>query len=164
MVQSYLDLGHAELMPTTECEPKCTYYLPMHGVFKQSSTSTKLRVVFDGSAVSTTGTSLNQSLMVGPTLHPTLENIILKFRSYPIALTADVSKMYREVELSDSDRDFHRFLWRSTPEKVIQDYTMTRVTFGVSASPYLAVRTLQQTEITVKIIQRLPSISGLLFM
>ena len=117
----------------------------MHGVFKQSSTSTKLRVVFDGSAVSTTGTSLNQSLMVGPTRHPTLENIILKFRSYPIALTADVSKMYREVELSNSDRDFHRFLWRSTPEKVIQDYRMTRVTFGVSASPYLAVRTLQQT-------------------
>ena len=72
VVQSYLDLEHAELVPR-ESEPKLTYYLPMHGVFKQSSTSTKLRVVFDGSAVSTTGSSLNQSLMVGPTLHPTLE-------------------------------------------------------------------------------------------
>ena len=130
VVQSYLDLGHAELVPTTHRETQCTYYLPMHGVFKQSSTSTKLRVVFDGSAVSTTGISLNQSLMVGPTLHPTLESIILRFRSYPIALTADISKMYREVELSDSDRDFHRFLWRSTPEEVIRDYRMTRVTLG----------------------------------
>ena len=27
----------------------------------------------------------------------------------------------------------------------MQDYRMKRVTFGVSASPYLAVRTLQQT-------------------
>ena len=145
VVQSYLDLGHAELVPKSECEPEHAYYLPMHCVSKQSSTSTKLRVVFDGSAVSTTGCSLNQSLMVGPTLHPTLENILLRFRAYPVALTADIAKMYREVELSEPDRDFHRFLWRSTPEKVIQDYRMTRVTFGVSASPYLAVRTLQQT-------------------
>ena len=145
VVQSYLDLGHAELVPKDESEPACKYYLPMHGVFKQSSTSTKLRVVFDGSAVTTSGSSLNQSLMVGPTLHPTLETIILKFRLYPIAITADVSKMYREVELSVPDRDFHRFLWRSTPDGVILEYRMTRVTFGVSASPYLAVRTLQQT-------------------
>ena len=53
--------------------------------------------------------------------------------------------MYREVELAEADRDLHRFLWRPTPKDVIQDYRMTRVTFGVSASPYLAVRTLQQT-------------------
>ena len=145
VVQSYLDLGHAECIPSSEPMPEQTYYLPMHGVFKQSSTSTKLRVVFDGSAVSTSGISLNQSLMVGPTLHPSLETILLKFRSYPIAITADISKMYREVELSVPDRDFHRFLWRATPQQEIKDFRMTRVTFGVSASPYLAVRTLQQT-------------------
>ena len=145
VVQSYLDLGHAELIPTSEPMPTRNYYLPMHCVAKQSSTSTKLRVVFDGSAVSTSGISLNQSLMVGPTLHPTLEHILLKFRAYPIALTADISKMYQEVELAAPDRDVHRFLWRSSPQQDILDYRMTRVTFGVSASPYLAVRTLQQT-------------------
>ena len=143
-MQSYLDLGHAELVPPGERELACKYYLPMHSVVKQSSTSTKLRVVFDGSALTTSGHSLNQSLLVGPTLHPSLTTIILKFRSYPIAITADISKMYREVELSASDRDFHRFLWRSTPDGVILEYRMTRVTFGVSASPYLAVRMLQQ--------------------
>ena len=52
--------------------------------------------------------------------------------------------MYREVSLSTADKDLHRFLWRPTPKDAIQDYRMTRVTFGVSASPYLAVRTLQQ--------------------
>ena len=145
VVQSYLDLGHAELIPSAEPMPKKKYYLPMHCVAKQSSTSTKLRVVFDGSAVSTSGISLNQSLMVGPTLHPSLESILLKFRSYPVAVTADIAKMYREVELAAPDRDVHRFLWRSSLQQDIQDYRMTRVTFGVSASPYLAVRTLQQT-------------------
>ena len=144
MVQSYLDLGHAELIPASELTPSISYYLPMHSVTKQSSTSTKLRVVFDGSAASTSGISLNQSLMIGPTLHPTLGAILIKFRTYPISLTADISKMYREVGLSDLDKDLHRFLWRPTPQQPIKDYRMTRVTFGVSASPYLAVRTLQQ--------------------
>ena len=144
VVQSYMDLGHAELVPSAELHPDISYYLPMHSVTKQSSTSTKLRVVFDGSAASTSGVSLNQSLMIGPTLHPTLGAILIKFRSYPIAVTADISKMYREVSLSPQDKDLHRFLWRPTPQDSIQDYRMTRVTFGVSASPYLAVRTLQQ--------------------
>ena len=62
-----------------------------------------------------------------------------------MALSADISKMYREIELAEADRDLHRFLWRATPEDPVQDYRMKRVTFGVSASPYLAVRTLQQT-------------------
>ena len=53
--------------------------------------------------------------------------------------------MYREVELAPADRDLHRYIWRHIPEEPIQDYRMTRVTFGVSASPYLAIRTLHQT-------------------
>ena len=146
VIQGYIDLEHAELVPAAEIMRQ-NYYLPMHGVCKESSTSTKLRVVFDGSALTTSGSSLNQSLMVGPTLHPSLDQILLKFRTYPVAMTADISKMYREVELAAKDKDFHRFLWRPDPQQEIRDYRMTRVTFGISASPYLAVRTLQQTAV-----------------
>ena len=53
--------------------------------------------------------------------------------------------MYREVKLSEADKDLHRFVWRENPADPIKDYRMTRVTFGVSASPFLAVRTLHQT-------------------
>ena len=60
-------------------------------------------------------------------------------------INADISKMYREVRLSDMDKDLHRFLWRAATNLPVKDYRMTRVTFGVSASPYLAVKTLQQT-------------------
>ena len=147
VVKEYLDLGHAELVPAAEPTAAQLFYLPMHSVTKQSSTTTKLRVVFDGGAVTTSGISLNKSLLVGPTLHPTLGAILMKFRTYPIAVSADISKMYREIELADADKDLHRFLWRATPQEPIQDYRMRRVTFGVSASPYLAVRTLQQTSV-----------------
>ena len=116
-----------------------------HSISSGGITSTKLRVVFDASAHTSSGMSLNQSLLVGPTLHPTLETILLRFLTYPVAVSADIPKMYREVELAEEDRDLHRFLWRPTTEDPIQDFRMKRVTFGVSASPYLAVRTLQQT-------------------
>ena len=146
VVQSYLDLNHAELVPPAELSPPAaSYYLPMHAVMKDSSSTTKLRVVFDGSALTSSGTSLNQSLLIGPTLQPTLSSILLKFRCYPIALNGDISKMYREVLLHPADKDLHRFVWRASPTEPIQDYRMCRVTFGVSASPYLAVKTLQQT-------------------
>ena len=53
--------------------------------------------------------------------------------------------MYRAVELEEADRDLHRFLWRATKDGPIKDYRMTRVTFGVASSPFLAVQALQNT-------------------
>ena len=96
VVQEYLDLNHAEIVPPSEINKTVgkTYYLPMHAVTKESSTSTKLRVVFDASARTTSGHSLNETLMVGPTLYPDIIDILITFRSYPVAVTADISKMY----------------------------------------------------------------------
>ena len=146
VVREYLDLGHAELVPPSDLTSQGShYYLPMHGVTKPGSTSTKLRVVFDARARTTSNQSLNDILHVGPTLHPTLETILVQFRMNSIAISADISKMYRAVHLDPADRDLHRFLWRENPDLPLRDYRMTRVTFGVTSSPYLAIRTLQQT-------------------
>ena len=87
--------------------------LPMHSVSKASSSTTKLRVVFDASAPTTSGLSLNDTLAVGPMLHPTLDQILLRFRSYRVALTGDIGKMYREILLSPPDQQYHRFMWRA---------------------------------------------------
>ena len=46
--------------------------------------------------------------------------------------------MYRAVQLTPSDCDLHRFVWRSDSNEPLQDYRMTRVTFGVSASSFAA--------------------------
>ncbi|XP_050476640.1 uncharacterized protein LOC126866748 [Bombus huntii] len=56
------------------------YYLPHHGVTKASSQTTKLRVVFDRSAPSTTGTSLNDTLYTGPKLQEDLFSPYLAIR------------------------------------------------------------------------------------
>ncbi len=92
VIQEYLDMGHAEPVPTTSppLPAGSTYYLPMHSVVKETSSTTKLRVVFDASAKTTSGASLNDCLMVGPTLFPNITDILLRFRIYSIALSSDV--------------------------------------------------------------------------
>ena len=104
-MQEYLDLGHAEAVPSEDLDkaPAEAFYLPMHAVYKSSSTTTKIRAVFDASAKSSSGVSLNDTLLVGPTVHPPLIDVLLRFRLHRIALTADVSKMYRAIELAKPD-------------------------------------------------------------
>ena len=147
VVREYLTLGHAQKTSQAQlCAPvEKSYYLPMHAVYKSSSSTTKLRVVFDGSCPTSSGLSLNDILATGPTLHPNLDQTLIRFRKYRIALSADISKMYREVILAEEDKQLHRFIWRDQPDQPLETYHMNRVTFGIRCSPYLAVRSLQQT-------------------
>ena len=80
--------------------PNDSYYnLPMHGVFKETSSTTKLRVVFDASAKSSNGVSLNDILEPRPSLYPLLSTVINRFRLLLVGLSADISKMFREIGL-----------------------------------------------------------------
>ena len=71
----------------------------MHAVRKDSSTTTKVRAVFDASAKSSTGVSLNDTLMVGPTVNSPLMDVLLCFCTHRVALVADISRMYGAIEL-----------------------------------------------------------------
>ncbi len=149
VVEEYFHLGHAEPVPVSDLgkPPDKVFYLPIHAVVKESSSTTKVRAVFDASAKSTTGVSLNDLLMVGPTVHAPLIDVLLRFRVFCVALTTDITKMYRAVLLPEEDRDLHRFVWRSQPEQKLQDYRMTRVTFGVASSSFTANMSLRQNAI-----------------
>ena len=142
VIQESLDLGHAKLVPSSEIVQSIgkIHYLLMHAVMKESSTTTKLHIVFDALARTTTGYSLNDTLMVGPTLYPDNFDVLLRFRSYSVAITADISKMYRAVGLSSADRDLHRFVWHSNLSSEHHDYRMICVTFGVAASAFVAIQ------------------------
>ena len=84
VMEECFDMGHAEAVPIADLHksPDSTFYLPMHAVRKEHSTTTKVRVVFDASAKSSTGISLNDTLLVGPTIHPPLIDVLLRFRSH----------------------------------------------------------------------------------
>ncbi len=145
VINDYFTSGHAELVPNEDLKKPASsvFYLPMHGVTKQSSTSTKLRAVFDASAATSTGVSLNDILLPGPNVYSPLPDILLRFRLHKIGLTADVSKMFRMIELHRIDRDLHRFLWTTDSSHMV-DCRMTRLTFGITSSPFIAAQTLQR--------------------
>lgn len=59
------------------------------------------------------GISLSD-ILHGPTLQSSLIEIVMRFRFHQIALIGDLRKMYRQIKLHESDRDFQRILWRNS--------------------------------------------------
>ena len=100
--------------------------------------------VFDSSCRSSNGLSLNDTLLVGPTIQQDLYSIVLRFRTYQIAFTADIAKMYRQVRIHQYDRKLQRILWRRSADEPLRAYELSMVTYGTASASYLATRCLQQ--------------------
>ena len=75
------------------------HYLPHHAVVRQDKTTSKIRVVYDVSA-KTNGPSLNECLHVGPALHRKIFDILVRFRTYPITLVADIEKAFLMIKVA----------------------------------------------------------------
>ncbi|KAK9694646.1 hypothetical protein QE152_g33391 [Popillia japonica] len=120
------------------------YYLPHLCVIKESSISTKLRVVFNGSSKSSNGISLNDKLCIGPTVQQSLASIVTRFRTHKYVMTADITKMYRQILVHPKDQEYQKILWRNSEDKTIEAYKLQTVTYGTSSASYLATRCLKQ--------------------
>ncbi|XP_058456663.1 uncharacterized protein LOC131434046 [Malaya genurostris] len=125
-------------------DPPTVCYIPHHAVIKEFSTTTKVRSVFDASAKTSTGYSLNDCLLVGPVIQDDLLNIILRFRKCKIVMIADIEKIYRQIKIHPDDRPLQRVLWRFNKGDPITKCEMTTVTYGLASSSFLATRTLHQ--------------------
>jgi hypothetical protein len=133
-----------ELVPPTQVNVNERVFLPHHAVTKETSTTTKLRVVFDASAKTTTGASLNDAVMVGPKLQNDLFDIIIRFRTHQYVFTADINKMYRQIIVTEQHRKYQTIWWRESPDIPIREYQLATVTYGLNCAPFLAIRCLQQ--------------------
>ncbi|GFU26835.1 integrase catalytic domain-containing protein [Trichonephila clavipes] len=135
-----------EPVPDSEINNIKSLYLPHHGVVRDISCTTKLRVVFDASSKTSSGLSLNDLLMVVPRVQPELFPILIQFRIFSVAICADVEKMFRQ-DVHEEDVDWQRILWRDSPTEPIREYRLTTVTYGTSSAPFLFTRTLRQLAI-----------------
>lgn len=143
-MKQYLSQGHMEPVPEKERELVNTYYLPHHAVVRLFSTSTKLRVVFDGSAKPEKGNSLNDELLTGPPLQQDICDLITRWRQHKICFIADIQQMYRQILVSKKDVDYQRILWRENASQDVKEYRLLTVTYGTSSAPFLAIRVLHQ--------------------
>ena len=118
------------------------FYLPHHPVVKESSSTTKVRPVFDGSSKTKSSLSLNDCLEVGPCLLPDLVSVLLRFRRWPVAVVADISKAFLQVGVAEADRDALRFL-REGLDGSMEHWRFRRVPFGLCCSPFLLNATIR---------------------
>ena len=152
-IHEYIKLGQMHPVTSAESKNKMTNengpfykscYLPHHPVVKESSTSTKVRVVFDASAKTTNGKSLNDILAIGSPLQTDLASVLINWRFLRFVFMPDIEKMYRRININKEDAQYQRILWRSNPNEPIQDYYCSTVMFGTSSAPFTAIRTMHQ--------------------
>jgi hypothetical protein len=101
-------------------------------------------VVFNASAKTTAGISLNECMYTGPKLQPDIQVVLLRARLWKYMFIADIKQIYRQILIRPDDRDYLRILWRFSSTLPISDYRLCTVTYGTSAAPFQALRTVRE--------------------
>ena len=130
-MKKVIDNGHAELAPPLEEDEEC-WYLPIFGVYHPKKPD-QIRGVFDSSA-KFNDVSLNSVLMSGPDLTNSLLGILLRFRTHPVAVTADIEQMFYGFLVRED-----RFLWYrdNNPDKDLVENRMRAHVFGNQLLPHM---------------------------
>ena len=128
-------------------ENEDVHYLPHHAVIRRDHETTKLRIVYDGSAKPPERThSLNDCLETGPNYTPQLFDTPVNFRWHKIGLTADIEKASLMVGINETDRGMLRFLWLKDPDDLnpeIVHLRFTRLVFWLRPSPAILASTIR---------------------
>ncbi|GFW26216.1 DUF1758 domain-containing protein [Trichonephila clavipes] len=103
-----------------------------------------LRVVFNASAKTSSGLSLNDLLCKGGVIQEDLFSILIRFRKYAYAFPADIRHMFRTIEVNPSQTKLKKILWKNSTIAPTKVYELKTVTYGTASTPYLATRVLQQ--------------------
>lgn len=113
-MSEYIKMGHMIEVLKDSIQTQIHLYLPHHTVIRASSLTTRVRMVFDTSAKSTSGVSLNDALRYGPTVQQNLFSILV-------------------LEVWD----LQRTVWRASPKDLLRSYQLTTVTYGTSPASFL---------------------------
>ena len=147
VIKQQQELGIIERIAKNPGPDESAYYLPHHAVVRREKSTTKVRVVLDGSAkLSESVLSINECLEKGPNLVPHLFDVLVKFRGYSVGIAADVEKAFHQIEIHPDDRKMLRFLWFDDPFKeqpeVVQ-FQFCRLVFGLTPSLAILSSVLQ---------------------
>lgn len=140
---------HMVLAPAPPPDKQTVYYLPHHPINAAiaGTPRRKFRVVFNASAPSDNGTSLNDQQLAGPKLQDDLVATFMRFRMSKYGMTADVRQMFRQVKINPIDWNYQRVFWRDSPADELREYIITVVCWGMKSAGFNAVRVLRQMAI-----------------
>ena len=148
ILQKQKENGIFELCPETDIPSEPIHYLPHRPVVKEDKTSSKVRIVYNGSSkLSKELPSLNDCLLKGPSMNPLILELLLRFRLNPTAFVCDIKKAFLQIGIKSSERDLLRFFWVDDPFKEtpkVLEYRFCRVLFGLTCSPFILNATLRE--------------------
>ena len=139
-MEEMITSGHMEKVKWSQVKN----LLPHSGVYKPEHLTTRLRVVFDGSAKTANGRSLNDVMYTGPKLQSDICVVLLRFRMHTYIISADVTKMFRQIRVRPEDAAYQCVLWKQPNQDKVEVFRINVVVFGLASSPYLAIRTMNQ--------------------
>ncbi|XP_051791369.1 uncharacterized protein LOC127529975 [Erpetoichthys calabaricus] len=117
-----------------------SWFIPHHLVQHNG----KNRVVFNCS-FKYHGHSLNEYLLPGPALSPSLLGVLLRFREHPVVVGSDIRGMFHQIRLLPEDKPLLRFVWRNLESSISPlIYEWQVLPFGTTCSPCCAIFALQR--------------------
>lgn len=139
-IKKLLDAGCVQRLNQEEvAQSDESWFIPHHLVEHNG----KHRLVFNCS-FSYQGLSLNDQLLPGPALGPSLLGVLLRFRQHPVAVSGDIRAMFHQVCLLPEDQPLVRFAWRNLKRNEPPDvYQWKVLPFGTTSSPCCATFALQ---------------------
>ena len=141
-MQTMIDREFMEPVPVNDsCPQGKRWYLVHHAVSHKRKA--KIRVVLNCS-LKYRGISLNDKLCQGPDLANNLLGVLLRFRENPVAVSADVEKMYYMVKVPVEDSNYLRLFWYDKSNN-IAEYRLRVHVFGATSSGSVANYALKRT-------------------
>ena len=139
MIQEQLKEGAVEPTPNEVLGRE--FYLPHRAVVRESTETTKLRVVYDASArAHDKAPLLNECLHTGPPLQNKLWSVVVCNRFHPVVVAGDLCCNF--LCLQDKAPRLHWLTDKETNE--VQTLQFTRVVFGLVPSPFLLNGVIKQ--------------------
>lgn len=141
-INKLLEAGYVKKLSSQEVvqNSESSWYIPHHLVEHNG----KHRLVFNCS-FQYGGKCLNDYLLPGPVLGPSLMGVLLRFRQHSVAISGDIKGMFHQVRLRPEDRPFLRFIWRDMKcKESVEVYEWQVLPFGTTCSPCCATYALQR--------------------
>ena len=117
-------------------ESPLMHFIPWRVVWSDTSLSTKVRLVFDASAKTPSGCSINELLALGANNMNNLIHILIRWSTRLYALHTDVTKMYNVIQLDKAFWRYQLYLWEKDldPKKEPFIKVIMTLIYGVKPS------------------------------
>ena len=141
-IAEWIERGYARVLAATEARRPGGYVIPSFVVTRVDKTTTQHRLVINA-AKEFEGACINDFIAKTPDVMNDLYGVLLRFRVARFTYTADIQRMFLQVEIEPEDRRYIRVLYQPDRPGPIHLVECQRHMFGLRSSPYVAMEVIK---------------------